>query len=596
MSNEKKEKKTLDFVNYFRNILGSHFYFYVIINFIVGLLDGIGLTMFVPLLGEATKTSTENYALGKLKIIPDLFELIGFHLDLSMVLLVMVVLFTLKAIASFYRDKYFNYLTLQSILKIRFDLSDQLEKLTYEGYTSTNPGKIQFALVSETQRIVRAMKQFMLTLQNFVILITFFILAFLTNWQFAILVACGGILSNIIYKKINTLTKTKAKELSQHGNTFNDILIQTIQNFKFLKATDLIYDYKKYLQKDIEKFENTQFKINNLNALAINLREPITILLISALMLIQIKVLGGNFATIMVSLLFFYKALSNLVSMLGNWNNFLTNAAGIDAIKELNYKFDNYQEFSVREIAQKSIHDIELSNISLNYGSYEVIKDVDLFIKDKSTIALIGESGAGKTTLANIICGLIAPTKGEVLYSGSLVTQRNIHCYRKKIGYIAQDPVIFSDTFYNNVTFWAPKTKENLDKFFHVIHLVHLDDFLNEFQDGMDTYLGSNGVLISGGQKQRITIARELFRDVNLLIMDEATSALDSQTEKIIKENIENLHGKFTIVLIAHRLSTVKSADKIYLLNKGEITSSGSFEDLYNKSNQFKKMVDIQGV
>lgn len=587
---------TLEFVNYFRSLLGVHFYFFLLVNFLVGLLDGIGLTMFIPLLGEATKTSTENYALGKLKVVPQFFEWIGIDLDLSIVLLIMIVIFSLKGLASYFRDRYFNYLTLKSILKIRYDLADQLEQLSYEGYTNINPGKIQFSLINETLRIVRAMKQFIYALQNLVILLTFFGLAFLTNWQFAILVGIGGLASNFVYKRINSLTKKSARKLSRHGNTFNDILIQTIQNFKYLKATDRIYNYKKYLISEINKFEKTQFEISNLNSLAASLREPITITVIATMMVVQMKLLGGHFATVIVSLLFFYRALTNLVSMQGNWNQFLSNAAGLDAITELKHDFRPYQEEINRNIRPLQINEIELNHISVRYNKNDILKDINLQIPNKSTLALIGESGAGKSTLANVICGLVKPTSGELLYNHRLVSVDEIHAYRQRIGYISQEPVIFSDTVYNNITFWSSKNKENLERFHQVLKLVHLEEFIQDLENGIDTYLGSNGVLISGGQKQRISIARELYKDVDMLIMDEATSALDSETEKIIQENIEKLHGKYTMIIIAHRLSTVKNADNIYLMKKGEIISQGSFMELYQTSKEFKQMVDLQEI
>ena len=172
----------------------------------------------------------------------------------------------------------------------------------------------------------------------------------------------------------------------------------------------------------------------------------------------------------------------------------------------------------------------------------------------------------------------------------------DLNAYRSKIGYISQESVIFNDSIFNNITFWAEPTAENKKRFEEVIEMASLKDFIEGQPEKELTNLGDNGILISGGQKQRISIARELYKKAEILILDEATSALDSETEKMIQENIEKLHGSYTMVLIAHRLSTIKEADIIYLLEDGKVSASGSFHEMIDKSSRFKKMVSLQAV
>ncbi|MCK0205556.1 ATP-binding cassette domain-containing protein [Ornithobacterium rhinotracheale] len=192
------------------------------------------------------------------------------------------------------------------------------------------------------------------------------------------------------------------------------------------------------------------------------------------------------------------------------------------------------------------------------------------------------------------MCGLTKPDSGDIFINNKKLETNHLDSFRKKVGYITQDPVIFDDTIFNNVTFWDEKTPENLKRFWACIELVALTGFMNDLDKKEDSPLGSNGVLVSGGQKQRISIARELYKDIELLIMDEATSALDSETENYIKENIERLQGKYTMVIIAHRLSTIKHADSIYVMEKGEIIEHGNYNELYQQNGKFKQMVDLQ--
>jgi subfamily B ATP-binding cassette protein MsbA len=278
------------------------------------------------------------------------------------------------------------------------------------------------------------------------------------------------------------------------------------------------------------------------------------------------------------------------------WQGFVENSGGINSVTSLTNEMAALQEVH-GPVSFKAIQDkIELKDVTLAYDSLRVLDGISIELSKKSTIALVGESGAGKTTLANMIAGLIRPDTGELYIDGIPMQQYNLNTYRDKVGYISQEPVVFNDTIFNNITFWAEPTPENINRFNNVLRMASLISYVESLPEKELTRLGDNGILISGGQRQRISIARELFKDTEVLIFDEATSALDSETEKIIQENIEQLRGTYTIVLIAHRLSTIKEADTIYLLEKGKVTASGSFDEMVHKSTRFKKMVSLQGI
>ena len=170
----------------------------------------------------------------------------------------------------------------------------------------------------------------------------------------------------------------------------------------------------------------------------------------------------------------------------------------------------------------------------------------------------------------------------------------DLNTYRKRIGYITQEPVIFDDTVYNNVTFWSEKTDQNEHRFWEALRKASIDEFIMDQPDGKETRLGNNGINLSGGQKQRVSIARELYKNVEFLFMDEATSALDSETEKMIQQNIDRLRGQYTILIIAHRLSTIKNADRVVVMSKGQIDRIGTYKELVANSDAFKRMVELQ--
>ena len=175
--------------------------------------------------------------------------------------------------------------------------------------------------------------------------------------------------------------------------------------------------------------------------------------------------------------------------------------------------------------------------------------------------------------MVNLIAGLFLPTAGELSIGGVNSEELEKKGYQERVGYITQEPVIFNDSIFNNVSFWDEPNESNLIRFEQALKKAAIMDFVNEQREGKNTLLGSNGINLSGGQKQRISIARELYKEIDLLIMDEATSALDSKTELEIQENISSLKGTFTMIIIAHRLSTIRNADLIVLMDAGEIVN-----------------------
>ncbi|MDO5614595.1 MAG: ABC transporter ATP-binding protein [Cruoricaptor ignavus] len=586
---------TFGFFKYFQNIVGIHIYGYLIINFLVGLLDGLGLAMFVPLLSLATGNGEGSEPLGNLQFLVDFIGKIGLELNLTTALIFMVGLFILKGIFSYLRTIYFIKIRLKSIRTIRYQMIEGLKNLSYSGFTKMEAGKIQNNMIGEVGKMVNAMVQYFNTMQHVIMVTTYVVLAFMTNWKFAIMVGIGGFITNFLYKYVNKVTKEYARKQSLVGHDFNGDLIQSINHFKYLKATNYFKVFERKLMLNIWKAEDFTFRMGRIGSIAESLREPMIIIIIAVVIILQVNVMGGDFSSILVSLLLFYRALAHLATMQNSWNGFLASSAGLESVETLFGEFRENKEPYFKEKIQ-DINDIKLTNVGIKYGNAEILKDINLTIPNKTSVAFVGESGAGKTTLANVICGLIAPHKGTVFTNGQNIYEANLDNYRDKVGYITQEPVIFNDTIFNNVTFWAEKTPENLEKFSKTIEMVSMKTFIDELELKEDTPLGHNGILVSGGQKQRISIARELYKDVELMILDEATSALDSETEKYIKENIDMLHGKFSMVIIAHRLSTIKNVDTVYLLEKGEITASGSFDELVQKSERFRRMVELQEV
>jgi ABC-type multidrug transport system fused ATPase/permease subunit len=591
-----------NFVGYFKfyyQILGNKIIIYLFLSIVIGLLDGFGLSMFIPLIQSINtggQQATNNDDGSFIQFITSGIEKAGLELNITTVLLLLISIFIFKGVMKFLQLTFYAHLKLVFLQKVRYRLLDNLQNLSYSGFAKIDAGRIQNTLTSEVLRLFLTMTNYFTTAQSFVMLSTYILLAFIANYQFAFLVCVGGALSNFIYKSLYKKTRKLSIQVSEKGSDFNNFLIQAVHYFKYLKSTNRFESYSKKLRSVIAQTEQLNKRIGYNKAVALSIKEPIVITIVCLVILLQVNWMNVQLSAIVLILLLFYRALTYLVAVQNDWQGFVENVGGIHTITSMSNEMAAMKEVTGDQTSLTIKKHIVFDNVSYNYGSKKALDKVSIEIPAKQTIALVGASGSGKTTIANMIAGLMKPDSGTIIIDNTPIQNLNLNSYRDKIGYIPQESVIFSDSIYNNITFWAEPTSANKTRFEEVLKLASLNEFIQSLPDKEHTFLGDNGILISGGQKQRISIARELFKKVEILVLDEATSALDSETEKVIQENIELLHGSFTIVLIAHRLSTIKEADIIYLLDNGKVAASGTFEEMIKKSSRFQKMVSLQAV
>jgi ABC-type multidrug transport system fused ATPase/permease subunit len=226
---------------------------------------------------------------------------------------------------------------------------------------------------------------------------------------------------------------------------------------------------------------------------------------------------------------------------------------------------------------------IELQDVTFSYdGTYGEFLKVNLSIPVGKTVGFIGKSGSGKSTSIDIILGLLRPNSGKVLVDGVDI-QSNIRGWQNHIGYVPQTIYFLDDTLRNNIAFGLEADQIHESAVLEAVKLAQIEEFVASLHEGLDTIIGENGVRISGGQRQRIGIARALYHKPSVLVLDEATSALDNATEDGIMQSIAALHGEKTIIIVAHRLRTVAMCDQLFLMEKGQVVKTGSYEEVMEK-------------
>lgn len=588
-------KKYFKDFTFFYRYLRSKIFIAFILSIAVSFLDGLGLTMFIPLLQVVEDGGLANpEEMGQLGIFVKAIQALGIPMTLVGVLVMMIVFFALKGIATYMRSIYLVILLQSFNRKIRLNLLTLLNRLDFKRFIMSDVGRIQNTMTGEVGRVSLAFANYFHTFQQAVMVIVYIGFAFMANAQFAILVTIGGALTNFLYNFIYKRTKGASRELTRYNSTFQGQVIQHVGHFKYLKATGMVNTYGEKLKETIFNIEKSLRRIGSLNAIATAAREPMLVIIIAVVIFIQTTFFGGNIGVILISLLFFYRALSSLMALQGYWNSYMAVSGSIENMQDFQKELEGSKEKVGKKAIKSFEKEINIEQVNFAYGNEKILKDINLVIKRNESVAFVGESGSGKTTLVNLIAGLLPESQGRILIDGIPLKALNKESYQKRIGYVSQDPVVFNDTIYNNVTFWAPPTSENLQRFERSAQQAALVDFLSELPNGKETHLGNNGINLSGGQKQRISIARELFKDIDILILDEATSALDSETEKAIQGSIDALKGEYTILSVAHRLSTIRNADRIVFMDKGKILDVDNFDALVQKQDRFRKMVELQ--
>lgn len=238
---------------------------------------------------------------------------------------------------------------------------------------------------------------------------------------------------------------------------------------------------------------------------------------------------------------------------------------------------------------------IQFKDVSYRYkgGVNLALSNVDLEIKAGSSLAVVGSTGSGKSTLINLLLALLHPTEGQIVIDGIALNRVNSNQWQKNIGYVPQDIFMIDASVAENIAFGIPKAEIDMDAVKKAAQIAEIDEFIDKkLDDGYDSVIGDRGIKISGGERQRIGIARALYTNPDILVFDEATSALDSVTEKKIIESIHALSDKKTVIMIAHRLSTVKNCDYILVLKEGKIEALGSYEELNKEDNSFSSMLN----
>jgi len=563
--------------------------------FVSGLMEGVGLTLIFPFLDLVFSNSFHSS--NKLSLyIQKFFTFFNIKISLGSVSFSLFAIFLIKAFLVGLQYIFSNTIVRNISRRIKTSLLDNYSQMAYSYFVTRNIGYFANMLTIEANRFTTAFLYFCNMLALLIYILIYIGFCFWLNFSKTILmVFIFGILL-LPLTIVSEISKWLSISVSNLTGEFQTLIIQFLNNFKYLKATASFKEVINNICKKLEILLQKEFWLKNVRNIFFAFVEPLSLGLILSLVFYEIKIKGSGFSSVAILIVFFYRAFSKIFGLQPAWQKFITHVGGIEVIERFKSELDANKEEDDGIVVTSFKDKLEFKNVSFSYDDRKVLEDINIKIEKNKTVGIVGPSGAGKTTLVDLIMGLYKPTKGTIFLDGISYDNINKKSLRRIIGYVLQEPAIFDDTIANNVSFWnVNKEGKCEEKIMRAIRLANAEDFVNELPEKIYTFVGEKGVKLSGGQRQRLVIARELFKQPQLVIFDEATSSLDSLSEEKIQRSIDNLKGMMTIIIITHRLSAVKNADYIYVLEKGRIVEEGTFKELYeNKTTRFAQMCQLQ--
>ena len=557
-----------------------------IMNIFAAVFELLGVSAVLPLITvvltpEVIETNS-NY-----RLISDIFKIEdarSFILFMSLVLIVLYFVKNIYLMTNFYIFLKFNYAAIKSVsMRLMTCYMNQ----DYLFHVKNSVSKLQRNVNNDVRSFFSVVTGYInLFIEGLTCILLLAYLLYVdvfTTIAIALTLAIiGGIIMKL-YKNKQVKAGAIVRKTSAEQNKWFLQAFGGIKEIKVLNREDFFLNhYSEATDRNIE----TNIKINVLTRFPKYIIEIIMITAVLGVISLRIM-MGVNLTSFATTLSAFVVAAIRLIPSFNRITEYASSVfqgkVAVENIykdlKEIEGLSDNNKNNSSESM--KFENQIDIKNISFKYPGTNkwIIKDGSLSLKKNNSIAFIGESGAGKTTLVDIILGLLSPNVGSIDVDGVDISS-DLNSWHKTIGYIPQSIYLMDDTIKNNIIF-GMNEKVDEQRLKNAIEMACLSKFIDELEDGVETQIGDRGVRLSGGQRQRIGIARALYADPKVLVLDEATSALDNETEKSVMEAIDNLHGKMTLIIIAHRLSTIKNCDSIYKVEKGTIS-------LKDKSEIFK--------
>ncbi len=604
-------------MNYFKKILRfaipyrKYGFLNIFFNILYALFSALSFAALIPMLDVLFKPEKKilkeptYQGLGGLK--DYLQEYINFKVTaysgdddmkgLVLVVGLVLVLFLFKNLFNYLAMFFITFLRNGVLKDIRNNMYKKIVDLPISFFSEKRKGDVIARITSDVLEIQHSFLSVLELIVRepltifFTILIMFGISAKLTVFVFVFIPIAGMIIS-----RIGKSLKKKSDRVQKEQGEFLSIVEETLGGLRVIKAFNAESRFYQTFKNSTERFFKFSNSLLNRQNLASPTGEFLGILVIGVLLWF-----GGKMVLVDKTL-----DASSFIAYMGLAYNILTPAKAISkasyGVKKGNAAAERVLEILETENPIQDLSDAQnkstfenkliLKDVSFRYEDDYVLKKFNLEVNKGHTVALVGQSGSGKSTIANLVTRFYDVNEGEILIDNINIKNIKKKSLRGLMGLVTQDSILFNDTVKNNIGLGKEHATDN--EIIEAAKIANAHDFIMELPKGYDTNIGDSGNKLSGGQKQRLSIARAVLKNPPIMILDEATSALDTESERLVQDALEKMMRNRTSIVIAHRLSTIQNADSIVVLNKGKITEQGTHEELMKSAKGYKKLVNLQ--
>ncbi|VBB41859.1 Xenobiotic-transporting ATPase [uncultured Desulfatiglans sp.] len=592
-----------DYLHVYQTYLGARIYLVFGLTLVGALAEGVGILMLLPLLqgfdGKSGGAVAEPLT-GINKLLNDLLASLGWAQSTTALVILITLAFIAKGVLVFGAQAFNAILRAQLLRELKARLFDDYRRMSYLYYAERDTGHFINVINEQITQMLNSFHFLMLFGSLLLSAAVYIGLAFAVTWRFGFMALIIGILLMLLFRWLNIYVRKLSRKSATENGHLSKLLIQFLHAFKYLTATGQSGPMRTNIMASICRLTGQEMRRGIAQAFTIAVREPVTVVFIMLIVLVQIVLLQQPLTPILVSIVLFYRGLNAILSTQVSWLNTLNQIGSLELVRD---EFDaqrQHREPDATEPVPPLAQGLSLRNVYFSYSPEvgDVLKNVSLDIPLCTSIALIGESGAGKSTIGDLLTLMLKPQKGQVFIDGIPADKIHLADWRKQIGYVSQETVVFDDTIANNICMWEGDiTTDHLleERVREAAQQAHIAQFIETLPNKYQTLVGDRGIRLSGGQRQRLFIARELFRKPSLLILDEATSSLDTESETFIQQSIDALQGRITVVIIAHRLSTIRNVDHVYIFDNGRLVEHGPYQKLRDAGDsRFGKLVAMQ--
>jgi subfamily B ATP-binding cassette protein MsbA len=509
---------------------------------------------------------------------------------------VIVILFLLKGIFNYVQAYLMNFVGLRVVANLRAKLYDHLQTLSLSFFTKTSTG-ILISRITNDVNLIQGSVSNVITglLKDIFTIIALLGVVFYQNWKLAIIALIVFPLAIIPIKEFGKRLRKFSRRSQEQMGSITTFLHETITGNRIVKAFNMEEYEKRRFAQENDRFFMTVFKRAKIRALSHPLMELIGgvgaafVIWVGGYSVIRGETTPGTFFSFMAALFMLYNPIRDLNKVNLEIQEGLAAAARVyellDTLPDIK---DEPGALPLLPISKE----IDFQNVTFKYDGEPVLRNISFQVRTGEVVAIVGMSGAGKTSLVNLLPRFYDIEEGHILFDGCDIRKVTIHSLRDQIGLVTQQTILFNDTVRNNIAYGSQGRTDQ--EMIEAAKAANAHDFIKRLSQGYDTLIGEQGVKLSGGERQRLSIARALLKNAPILILDEATSSLDSDSETEVQKALDRLMENRTVFVIAHRLSTIRNAHRILVLSSGELVEEGNHDELMARQGEYRRLHELQ--